>query len=58
MKRKRQLASVNELQEATQTMALIADLSRIVDILNVDIASSEQEAKVSDLARPELPRPH
>jgi septation ring formation regulator EzrA len=55
MKRNRQLASVNELQEATQTMALIADLSRIVDILNVDIASSEQEAKVSDLARPEYP---
>ena len=34
---------------------MIADLSRIVEILNVAIACSEQDAGVSDIARPEYP---
>lgn len=55
MKQQRHPRSVSELREANQATTLIADLSRIVDILNVDIASCEQEAEVSDLACPEYP---
>jgi len=55
MKQKRHLARVDELGKAAQAIALVADLSRIVDIMNVDITYSEQEAGVFDLARPEYP---
>ena len=43
------------MREATEVTILIADLSRIVDLLNVDIASREQETGVTDPARPECP---
>lgn len=39
----------------TQTKALIADLSRVVAILNDDIASRELETGITDLARAEYP---
>ena len=55
MKHQRHLGSVNAVREAIQVTNLIADLSRIVDILNVDIASREQETGVTDPARPEYP---
>ena len=55
MKQPRHFRRVNELRESTQATTLIADLSHIVDILNVEIACREQEAGVSDLARPEYP---
>ena len=55
MKHQRHLGSVNAVREATQVTMLIADLSRIVDLLNVDIASREQETGVTDPARPEYP---
>jgi hypothetical protein len=55
MKHQRHLGSVNAVREATQVTILIADLSRIVDLLNLDIASREQEAGVTDPARPEYP---
>jgi len=53
MKHQRHLRSA--VREATEVTILIADLSRIVDILNVDIASKEEEAGVTDHARPEYP---
>jgi hypothetical protein len=55
MKHQRHLGSVNAVREATQVTILIADLSRIVDLLNADIASREQEAGVTDPARPGYP---
>ena len=55
MKHQRHYRSVDAVREATQARTLIADLSRIVDILNVDIVSEEQEAGMSDLALPEYP---
>ena len=55
MKHQRHYRSADAVREATQARTLIADLSRIVDILNVDIVSEEQEAGMSDLALPEYP---
>jgi len=55
MKHQRHLGSLNAVREATQVTNLIADLSRIVDLLNADIAAREQEAGVTDPARPEYP---
>jgi hypothetical protein len=55
MKHQRHYESVNAVRQATQVRILIADLSRIVDILNVDIVSREQEAGVTDVARSEYP---
>ena len=55
MKHQRHLGSLNAVREATQVTNLIADLSRIVDLLNADIAAREQEAGVTDPARPGYP---
>jgi hypothetical protein len=55
MKHQGQLKRTDELREATQTRTLISDLTRIVDILNVDIWSEEQAAGVADPARTEYP---
>ena len=55
MKHQRHLRSPNAVREATRARTLIADLSRIVDMLNLDIASREEEAGVTDLTRPEYP---
>ena len=55
MKHQHQFESVNTIREATQARGLIADLSRIVNIMIVDIASEEEAARVSDLALPEYP---
>jgi hypothetical protein len=38
-----------------QTKALIADLDRIVQILNFDIAAEDEQAAVFDHRRPEYP---
>jgi hypothetical protein len=38
-----------------QTRTLIADISRVIEILNVDIADEEQRAGVTEPARPEYP---
>ena len=40
---------------ALQTRALIADIRRLVDILNVEIAQEESLIGVSDPALPEYP---
>jgi hypothetical protein len=55
MKHQGHFRHVDPLREAMQTRGLIADISRIIDILNVDIASEEEAAGVTDLARPEYP---
>ena len=55
MKQQRHLGIVTAAREVSQARALIADLNRLVDVLNVDIDFREQEAGVPDLARPEYP---
>lgn len=41
--------------QALQTRRLIADIRRVVNILNVEIAEEETLAGVSDPAKPEYP---
>jgi hypothetical protein len=50
MKHQRHFESANglALREAVQTRILIADLDRIVQIINCDIAAEEEQARVSD----------
>lgn len=55
MKQPRHLGIVTAARELAQAKSLIADLYRLVDVLNVDIDFREQEAGVTDLARPEYP---
>ena len=55
MKQSRHLGIVTATRELAQAKSLIADLDRLVDVLNVDIDFREQEAGVTDLARPEYP---
>jgi hypothetical protein len=55
MKQQRHLGIVTAKREVIQAKALIADLYRLVDLLNVDIDLREREAGVSDLTRPEYP---
>ena len=55
MKQQRHLEIITATREVTQARALITDLHRLVDLLNVDIDCREQEAGVTDLARPDYP---
>ena len=55
MKQQPHLGIVTATREVTQARALITDLYRLVDVFNVDIDFREQEAGVTDLARPEYP---
>jgi hypothetical protein len=55
MKQSRHLGIVTATRELAQAKSLIADLYRLVDVLNVDIDFREREAGVTDLARPEYP---
>jgi hypothetical protein len=55
MKQQRHLGIITPTREVTQARALITDLHRLVDLLNVDIDCREQEAGVTDLAQPEYP---
>jgi hypothetical protein len=55
MKHQAQFESLNTWREAAQTKALIADLDRLVGILNVDIAAEEQQARISDRSHREYP---
>ena len=55
MKQQRHLGIATATREATQARALIADILRLIEVLNVDIAFREQEAGVTDLARPDYP---
>jgi hypothetical protein len=53
MKHQGQLKRTDELREATQARTLIADLTRIVEILNEEISSQEQASGVADPSRAE-----
>jgi hypothetical protein len=55
MKHQGHFKRADPMREAMQTRTLIADISRVVEILNVDIASEEQSAGVADLARSDYP---
>ncbi len=43
------------MREATQTRGLIADLDRIVQIIESDISSQEDEARTSDRSHADYP---
>jgi hypothetical protein len=55
MKHQYHFESLNVWRETTQTKGLIADIDRIVQILNSDIASEEEQAGIFDCSRPEYP---
>jgi hypothetical protein len=42
--------------EAVQTRTLIADIGRIVQILDSDIAAEEEQAGIFDCSQPEYPK--
>jgi hypothetical protein len=43
------------LREETRTRELIADIDRVVQILNSDIAAEEVQAEIFDPGKPEYP---
>jgi hypothetical protein len=53
MKHQRHFEDPPYSREAEQTKSLIADLDRIVQILDVDVADEEERAGVFDTTRPE-----
>lgn len=55
MKHQGQIKRADHFRERTQVRTLIADLQRIIDILDADIELEEQQAGVTDLARREYP---
>jgi hypothetical protein len=55
MKHQYHFESLNVSRETAQTKGLIADIDRIVQILNSDIASEEEQAGIFDCSRPEYP---
>jgi hypothetical protein len=55
MKHRIHYSRTDELWEATQARTLIADLARIVEILNVDISCEENAAGLADPACTEYP---
>jgi hypothetical protein len=48
MKHQRHFGSATPSREAVQTRSLIADIDRIVRILDCDIAAEEEQARVFD----------
>lgn len=55
MKHHGQFQCADHFRERRQVQTLIADLQRIVDILDADIGFEEQQVGVTDLASPEYP---
>ena len=55
MKHQRHFESSTASREAVKTRVLIADLDRIVQILNGDIAAEEEQAGIFDRFHPEYP---
>jgi hypothetical protein len=55
MKRQLHFGSVTPAREELQTRALIADINRIVQILDSDIAAEEEQARIFDRTRAEYP---
>ena len=55
MKHQRHFESTTVPREALQIGELIADIDRVVHILNSDIATEEEQAKVFDRSQSEYP---
>jgi hypothetical protein len=51
----RHFGSATPAREALQTRALIADIARIVQILDGDIAAEEEQARIFDPSQVEYP---
>jgi hypothetical protein len=55
MKHQRHFEYGNRSREVLQTRTLIADIDRIVQILNSDIAAEEEQARIFDRSQAEYP---
>jgi hypothetical protein len=55
MKHQRHFGSANPARDALQTKELIADINRVVQILDSDIAAEEEQARVFDRSRFDYP---
>jgi hypothetical protein len=55
MKHMRHFGSATPAREALQTKALIADINRVVQILDGDIAAEEEQAQIFDRSKGEYP---
>jgi hypothetical protein len=54
-KRQRHFGSAATARDALQTKELIADINRVVQILDSDIAAEEEQARVFDRSRFDYP---
>ena len=55
MKQQRHFGSATPARDALQTRLLIADINRVVQILNGDIAAEEEQARIFDRSRVDYP---
>jgi hypothetical protein len=55
MKHRRHFGTATPSRELIQTRSLIADIGRIVQILDTDIAAEEEQARVFDPSQAEYP---
>ena len=55
MKHQRHFGSTTPPREALQTRILIADINRVVQILNSDITAEEEQARIFDRSQVEYP---
>jgi hypothetical protein len=55
MKHQRHFGSTTPAREALQTRILIADIHRVVQILNGDITAEEEQARIFDRSQVEYP---
>jgi len=55
MKHQRHFGTATPAREALQTRTLIADINRVVQILEGDIAAEEEQAHIFDRSRTEYP---
>jgi hypothetical protein len=55
MKQQRHFGSATPARDALQTKELIADINRIVQILDSDIAAEEEQARIFDRSQVEYP---
>jgi len=55
MKHQRHFGTATPAREALQTRTLIADINRVLQILEGDIAAEEEQARIFDRSRTEYP---
>jgi hypothetical protein len=55
MKHQRHFGSATPARDALQTRLLIADINRVVQILNGDIAAEEEQSRIFDRSRVDYP---